>query len=63
MKVNTDLKSGNVVSSASNLVNQGVGQVSGFVSKADQEARAVTNAVTNTVQSAWNSLTGWIRLG
>lgn len=62
MKVNTDLKSGNVVSSASNLVSEGVGQVSSFVSKADREARAVTNTVANTAQSAWNSLTGWIRL-
>ena len=62
MKVNTDLKSGNLVSSTSNLVSQGAAQVSNFLSNADQQARAATSTVTNTVQSGWNSLTGWLRL-
>jgi hypothetical protein len=62
MRVNTDLKSGNVISDAANLVNQGAAQVTGFVSAADRQARAVTQTVTNTAQSAWNSLTGWLRI-
>jgi hypothetical protein len=62
MRVNTDLKSGNVINDAANLVNQGAAQVTGFVSAADKQARAVTKTVTNTAQSAWNSLTSWLRI-
>lgn len=62
MKVNTDLKSGNAVTDAANLVNQGTASVAHFFSTADRQARTVTNSVTNAVQSAWNSLTGWIKL-
>jgi hypothetical protein len=62
MKVSTDLKSGNVINDAANLVSQGTAQVTGFVSAADQQARAVTQTVANTAQSAWNSLTGWLKI-
>ena len=62
MKVNTDLKSGNIINDAANLINQGTAEAVNFVNQADQQARAVTSSVTDTVQSAWNSLTGWLNL-
>ena len=62
MKVDTDLKAGNFISDAADLVNQGAAQVTGFVSAAEQQASALTNNVYNTAQSVWNSLTGWLNL-
>lgn len=62
MKVDTDLKAGNIITDAVDLASQSVNQVTDFVSAADQQARAVTASVTNTAQSVWNSLTGWIGL-
>lgn len=62
MKVDTDLKAGNFINDAVDLVNQGVSEVTDFVSTADQQARALTTNVTNTAQSIWNSLTGWVGL-
>ncbi len=61
MKVNTNLKSGNLVTDVSNLVKLGSNQVVDFFSTAEQQASAVTNTVNKAAQSAWNSLTGWIR--
>ncbi len=61
MKVNTNLKSGNLVTDVSNLVKLGTDQVVDFFSTANQQANTVTNAATKAAQSAWNSLTGWIR--
>jgi hypothetical protein len=62
MKVDTDLKAGNFITDAVDLVNQGVNEVTDFVSTADQQARAFTTNVTSTAQSIWNSLTGWVGL-
>ena len=62
MKVDTDLKSGNVITDAADLVSQGTTKAADFVASADQQARSVSANVTNTAQSAWNSLTGWLRL-
>lgn len=62
MKVDTDLKAGNILTDAANMVSQGTAQAADFVAAADQQARTVSANVTNTAQSAWNSLTGWIRL-
>jgi hypothetical protein len=62
MKVDTDLKAGNFITDAANLVSQGATEVTNFVSAADQQASALTANVSNTAQSLWNSLTGWIGL-
>ena len=63
MKVNTVLKSGLLVTDASNLVNQAKTAVVDFFSTGQQQAHTVTSSVAGTVQSAWNNLTGWIKLG
>jgi hypothetical protein len=60
MKVDTDLKSGSVVSDAANFVSQGTAQAADFVASADQQASAITSNLYNTAQSVWNSLTGWL---
>ena len=61
MKVNTEIKSGNLITDAANWVSEGAAQVVDFVSAADQQANAVTDTLSNTLNSAWNSLTGWFR--
>lgn len=62
MKVDTDLKAGNFITDAANLVSQGANEVTDFISAADQQATAMTANVSNTAQSLWNSLTGWVGL-
>jgi hypothetical protein len=60
MKVDTDLKSGSVVSDVTNFVSQGINQAADFVATADQQAGEITSNLYNTAQSVWNSLTGWL---
>lgn len=57
MKVETDLKAGNVVQDATRQAGEIVSQVSDFVSKANRQASDFTSGVANTTSSIWNSLT------
>jgi len=62
MKVKTVLKSGHLVTDAANLVNQATAEVVDLFSTGEQQAHTVTSSVAGAMQSAWNSLTGWIKL-
>jgi hypothetical protein len=54
MKVKTNLKSGNVLNDAVQVVNYGANQVSGFFSAADQQAKGLVKSAKNTLASSWN---------
>ena len=58
MKVETELKAGNLIDDASQFVGQVSDQVGGFVAAADQQVKDLTSTVSNTASSAWNSITG-----
>jgi hypothetical protein len=60
MKIRTDIKSGNIVTDATNILQSGVSSVSDFVTTANDQAKSVTQAVTGTTTKAWTWLTGWI---
>ena len=62
MKVNTDLKSGNMLEDAVQATSNLGGQVSRFFSTAQQQAEDVTSTVADTANAWWQSLTGWIGL-
>ena len=61
MKVRSNLKAGNVLDSLNNTAQTITRPVTNFLSQADREARNLTGSVTNTVSSAWNSVTSLVR--
>lgn len=61
MKVETNLKSGNILTGAANMGCQSLQGMAGFVTRANQEASNLANGAVNLTQSAWNKLAGWIK--
>ena len=58
MKVETNLKAGNLANDAFGYARKTVDSVTGFVSSASTEANAVVGTVNNAANSAWNAVTG-----
>lgn len=58
MKVETNLKAGNLVNDTVGYARQTVDSVTGFVSSASQEANSVVGSVNKAANSAWNAVTG-----
>lgn len=57
MKVETDLRAGGVLDDAARQASETAGQVSSFLTEADQQAESLTTSVVNTATSFWNCLT------
>jgi hypothetical protein len=60
MKVETDLKAGNIIDTVVSQSEAAWDQVEGFVANAQSEAKAVTSYVVDPVRSAWYTLTSYI---
>jgi hypothetical protein len=58
MKVETNLKAGNLINDAVGYTRQTVDSVTGFVASANQEANSVVGTVNNATNSAWKAVTG-----
>jgi len=56
MKVETDLRAGNVLDDAAQGANELMNQVNGFLTSASVEAEGLTNTVTTKATSLWNCL-------
>jgi len=61
MKVETNLKSGNILTGAANMGCQSLYGIAGFITRANQEAGNLANGASKLTQSAWNTLAGWIK--
>jgi hypothetical protein len=61
MKVQTNLKAGNVLQDATGYARQTVNTATGFVNSARQEANAVVDTISSTANTAWNAVTGLFR--
>ena len=57
MRVETDIKAGNLVDDAVNVVSSTYNQVADFVSKADSQAQSVVGQVESTANAVWQSVT------
>lgn len=57
MRVETDIRAGNVVNDVVDQANKFGGQVSGFLSSANQQAEGLTTSVVNKSTQLWNCLT------
>jgi len=57
MKVRTNLKSGSALQTLSEQVGSAASNVTGFFSKANREAEALTKGVANTTTSLYNCVT------
>ncbi len=58
MRVKTELKAGSLLQDVSNQAGAAMGQVSNFVSTANQQAQGITTGVVDKVTGLWNCLTG-----
>jgi hypothetical protein len=58
MKVQTNLKAGNLLNNLTGAVNQTVLPAVQFVKNANQEANQMVRSTGKAVGSAWNSVTG-----
>ena len=57
MRVETDIKAGNLVDDAMNVVSSTYNQAADFVSKADSQAQSVVGQVESTANAVWQSVT------
>jgi len=57
MRVETDVRAGNIVNDAGAQVNKFGGQAADFVSNANQQAEGLTTTVVNKSTKLWNCLT------
>jgi len=62
MKVNTNLKSGNLLEDALQATSNLGDQVGRFFSTAERQAEDLTSTVANTASALWQDFTGWIGL-
>ena len=58
MKVTTNIHSGNLIDDASQSADQLVGEVTKFVSTANQSANDIREKATAFVNSTWSSIYG-----
>ena len=58
MRVETDIRAGNFVDDVVNQANKFGGQVSDFVSSANQQAEGLTTTVVNKSTQLWNAISG-----
>jgi hypothetical protein len=58
MKVSTELKAGSLLQDVTNQAGAMVGQVSNFVTTANQQAQGLTTSLVDRVTGLWNCLTG-----
>jgi hypothetical protein len=58
MKVETDLKVGQLLQDLAQSTSQAVAPVGDFFSKASDQAQSLTSAAVNKASSFWNCLTG-----
>ncbi len=61
MKVNTDIRAGNVVSDSVTQLKDFGGQASAFISNANQQAEKLTTTVVNKSTQLWNCLSNTFR--
>lgn len=60
MKVETNLKAGNVLNDVANLGCQSLNSSANFVNNANQQVNNLAKSVTSVGQTTWNKLTGWL---
>ena len=58
MKVETNLKAGNVLQDAMQQAGNYTGKATNFVSQANQQAASFTTSLVDRTTSLWNCLTG-----
>lgn len=58
MKVETNLKAGNVINDAVGYTKQTIDTATGFVSSASKQANSVVDSVNGATTSAWRAVTG-----
>jgi hypothetical protein len=63
MKVSTQLKSGEFLANAAQSASQGVTNVAGFFSRADQQATSLTQGVAQGSSKLYNCLKTSFNLG
>lgn len=61
MKVETNLKSGNILTSTADMGCQSLYGIAGFINRANREATSLANGVANQAQTAWNTVAGWVK--
>ncbi len=57
MKIRSDIKSGNFISDVNDFVLTGIKPVTDFVVEANNEAKMVTQSVSDAAVSTWDYLT------
>jgi hypothetical protein len=60
MKVETNLKAGNIIDTVVSQSEYALDQVQGFVNNAQSEAKTVTSYVVDPLNSAWKTLTSFV---
>jgi len=60
MKIRTEIKSGSLISDASDFVKTGLDPVVEFVAEANDQAKALSSAVTDAATETWNFLSGLV---
>jgi hypothetical protein len=58
MKVETNLKAGNVINDTVGYAKQTVDTATGFVTNASKQANSVIDSANNATASAWRAVTG-----
>ena len=61
MKVETDLRAGNLLTDAAQGADRVMGQVSDYLANAGKQAEDLTSSVTNKATSLWNCLNSTFR--
>jgi hypothetical protein len=61
MKVDTDIKAGNIISDSVTQLKDFGGQATAFVSDANRQAEKLTTTVVNKSTQLWNCLTNTFR--
>jgi hypothetical protein len=58
MKVETNLKAGNVINDTVGYTKQTIDTATGFVASASKQANSLVDSVNGAASSAWHAVTG-----